>query len=181
MNHLPTRPRVRSRNGFTLVEVMVAVTVALILLFGTLYSASESLAVVQEGDRRVQTVSQAQAGLDRLLGDCRYAGEVTVTGDTATGWTIRIETTSALDPPVLTYRWDPQNDVLTLSDGATVQSVLENLHTMEVQTETELVGSTEVATALYLTFQMETAGPGFNGDPDNVVPLDFGGSVKIRN
>lgn len=175
------RPHTRRSDGFTLVEVMVAVTVAMILLFGTLYSASESLAVVEEGDRRVQTVAQAQAGLDRMLGDCRYAQEVVVTGDAATGWDIVIQTSSPLDPPTLRYSWDPLTDVLTLSDGFETQTVLENVHTMEMQVETELIGGFDVATAMYMTFGMDTSGPGFNGNPETVVPLEFGGSVKIRN
>jgi prepilin-type N-terminal cleavage/methylation domain-containing protein len=54
-----SRPRLLCRTkraGFSLIEVMVAVSISMILLFGTLYSASESLEVVEESDRRVHTV-----------------------------------------------------------------------------------------------------------------------------
>ena len=63
----------RRRAGFTLAEVLVAITVAMILLFGTLYSASETVGVVQEGDQRLHSEMLARNTLDRMLGDCRYA------------------------------------------------------------------------------------------------------------
>lgn len=172
-------PRRGAAAGFTIIEVMVAVSVAMILLFGTLYSASESLAVVEESDRRVQVVGQARAGMDRMLGDCRYASNVDVAGDSVNGWTLTIDTTSALDPPILTYSWDPGTGEFRLSDGAITDVLFENMTAMDVTTETELQGGIPVVTAVFVTMELETAGPGFHGAAETSMTLELGGSVKI--
>ena len=166
--------------GFSIMEVMVAVSVAMILLFGTLYSASESLEVVEESDRRVQVVGQTRGGLDRMLSDCRYASNVDVAGNNIDGWTVTVDTTSALDPPQLTYTWDPVSGDFSLSDGLMTDVLFENVTEMVVTTDTKLEGGIPVVSALYLTFEVQTEGPGFNGDPETLVPMEFGGSVRIN-
>ena len=40
----------KNNSGFTLIEIMIATTIAMVLLFGALYSTSETLNVVREGD-----------------------------------------------------------------------------------------------------------------------------------
>ncbi len=173
-------PRRGAAAGFTIIEVMVSVAVAMILLFGTLYSASESLAVVEESDRRVQVVGQARAGMDRMLGDCRYASNVDLAGDAANGWTLTIDTTSSLDPPVLTYSWDPATGDFQLSDGTITDVLFENVTAMEFTTETEMEGGVPVITAVYVTMEVATEGPGFHGAVENPVMLELGGSVRVK-
>jgi len=86
-------------------EIMIATSIAMVLLFGALYSTSETLEVVREGDIRVHTNVNARRALDRLLKDCRYASEVEVEGNEQTGWTIGVDTTGTLAPGELEYTY----------------------------------------------------------------------------
>jgi type II secretory pathway pseudopilin PulG len=173
-------PRRGTAAGFTIIEVIVAVAVAMILLFGTLYSASESLSVVEESDRRVHVVGQARSGMDRMLGDCRYASNVDIAGDSVNGWVLTIDTTSALDPPVLTYTWVPGTGEFRLTDGVIDDVLFENVIEMDVTTDTEMVGGLPVITALYVTMKLASDGPGFQGAADNAVSFELGGSVRVN-
>ncbi|MBT4466513.1 MAG: hypothetical protein HOD03_07500, partial [Planctomycetes bacterium] len=85
-----------STAGFTLMEIMVATSIAMVLLFGALYSTSETLEVVREGDIRMHTNVNARRALNRLIKDCRYASEIEVAGTQQTGWTIGIGLTREL-------------------------------------------------------------------------------------
>ncbi|MBC8330089.1 MAG: prepilin-type N-terminal cleavage/methylation domain-containing protein [Planctomycetes bacterium] len=122
--------------GFTLVELLMVAALTMVLLFGAIYSASESFAVVSEGDARAHTHVHARRALDRLLKDCRYAAAVDVAGDADTGWTITIDATSSLDPDVLVYTWDPQTAVLRVSDGLLSPDIaVEGLETFDLGRE----------------------------------------------
>lgn len=128
-----------SLNGFTLVEIMIATTVAMILLFGALYSTSQTLNVVREGDALVHTNVHARRALDRLLKDFRYSAALAISGDTDTGWTIAVTTTGTLDPGALIYKWTPDTNVLSVTGPAGTETVIQDLRSFVLNTVTETV------------------------------------------
>ncbi|MGB0953363.1 MAG: PilW family protein [Planctomycetota bacterium] len=137
--------------GFTLLEIMIATTIAMILLFGALYSTSETLTVVREGDSLIHTNVHARRALDRMLKDFRYSSDLTVTGDSADGWSIAVTTTGTLDPGVLTYAWDPDTNLMTVAKtGGTTVTILEDLRAFNVVTDTADIGGTNVITRIKL-------------------------------
>lgn len=127
-------------SGFTLVEIMIATTIAMILLFGALYSTSETLNVVREGDAVVHTNVHARRALDRVLKDFRYSAALTIAGDSDTGWTIGVTTTGTLDPGALVYSWSPDTDLLSVTGPGGTETVIQDLRSFTVNTVTETVG-----------------------------------------
>ncbi|MFT7517308.1 MAG: hypothetical protein ACI84O_001098 [Myxococcota bacterium] len=119
--HTPYINRTKA-NGFTLIEIMIATSIAMILMFGALYSTSETLEVVREGDIRVNTNVNSRRALDRLLKDCRYATEIDVNSDESGRVTISLLTEGALSPGEIEYTWEPNDSVLRIGevvDGVT--------------------------------------------------------------
>lgn len=138
----PTHPRtriarsVRRQAGFTVFEVLIASTLALVLMFGAIYQIGESYDVVREGDRRVHTNVHARRILDRFLKDCRYASSLDVTGNLQNGWTINLTTLNSLSPGDLVYSWDPNTEVFALTDDANNSSnLIEGLQTFTLETQ----------------------------------------------
>ncbi|MHC4381174.1 MAG: prepilin-type N-terminal cleavage/methylation domain-containing protein [Planctomycetota bacterium] len=143
---MKTKPHKTS--GFTLVEIMIATTIAMILLFGALYSTSETLAVVREGDATIHTNVHARRAMDRILKDFRYSSALAVSGDSLAGWEITVTTTGTLDPGDLTYTWSPDSKTLEVTDGLDLETVLTDLRVFNVVTETADFGSGPVITRL---------------------------------
>lgn len=145
------KTKLHRKSGFTLVEIMIATTIAMILLFGALYSTSETLAVVREGDATIHTNVHARRSMDRMLKDFRYSSALEVTGDSLTGWEIIVTTTGTLDPGELTYTWDPDTRVLDVSNGVDLETILTDLRVFNVVTDSADLGSGPVITR----FKME--------------------------
>jgi Tfp pilus assembly protein PilW len=113
--------------GLSLVEVLVAV--GLFSLLGTLLlGLALSTSKVTEDTRELASVSeQSRVAMERITRELRQAEAVlgvdlppSASGDTAiTFWTDfngdRVKDVNAADPEVMTYRWDPQSDELTLT------------------------------------------------------------------
>ena len=172
------RPVSRRRAGFTIAEVMIAMTVAMILLFSALVGTAETSAIVSEGDGRLHSEHLARKTMDRIIGDCRYASAIVVAGDAGTGWTITIDTTSALAPPQITYEWDPVTAELTVSDGAATDLLFGSVSGMDISTTTEL----GVVTAIAITMDVDRDTPEFAGAGGvrEEASFSLSGSVTIR-
>jgi type II secretory pathway component PulJ len=125
--------RNRRRGGFTLPEILIATAASMVLLFGALYSTSETYAVVRQGDAKVYTQVHARRTMDRFIKDCRYATSLTVTGDETSGWTIDMIT--GLESDSWTWQWDPNSQQLTLSDGDSTETVIQQLQQFGLETE----------------------------------------------
>lgn len=125
----------RSQKGFTLFEILMASAFALALMFGALYSTSESFEVVREGDRRVHTHIHARRSMDRILKDCRFADAITLTGNQQAGWTLVVETTGTLDPGEVTYTWNPNSQQLRVRDDSLDDLVISQLKQFQIITE----------------------------------------------
>jgi type II secretory pathway pseudopilin PulG len=170
------------RAGFSMVEVMLAVSVAMILLYGAIYSSSEMVAVVREGDVQMHTHVQARRVMDRLLKDARYSSDLTITGDPATGWEIEVLTTGSLAPGWVTYEWDPGTEILTITDGVSTEILLDDVREFEITQETEDIGGDILVTRLTLDWVMgldEGAEAGAAGVSDERT-LELAGSTLIR-
>lgn len=169
----------RRRAGFTLAEVAVAMTVAMILLFSALVGTAETSAIVSEGDGRLHSEHLARKTMDRIVSDCRYASDLQVAGNTVDGWTITIDTTSALAPPRLIYAWDPDTGELTVSDDAgTTELLFGSVAAMDVRTTTE----SGVVTAIALEMEVSRDTPEFAGAGGlrEEQIFEVTGSVRIR-
>ncbi len=135
----------KNNSGFTLIEIMIATTIAMVLLFGALYSTSETLNVVREGDAVVHTNVHARRALDRILKDFRYSADLTVSGEVNEGWTIEVTTTGTLDPGAIVYSWDPNTKLLSVTGPSGTETVIEDLRTFVVTTVTsEIEGEVEI-------------------------------------
>lgn len=143
-------PVTRRRRGFSLVEVLLAVTISMVLLYAAIFSASEALAVVSEGDTQMHTHVQARRALDRILTDVRYSSQVVVSGDVETGWTIEVLTTGSLSAGWVTYGWDPDNGFLAVSTAAGTEWMLEGVRDFDLDVETVPVNGVDVVSGLIL-------------------------------
>lgn len=172
----------RPRSGFSLIEVMLAVSVAMILLYGAIYSSSETVSVVREGDLQMHTHVQGRRVMDRLLKDIRYSSDVTVSGDAATGWQIQVLTTGTLSPGWVTYEWQEANGLFTISDGVATETLLEGVTAFDVTTQTVSVNGVNVITEVTLNWEMrldageEAGAEGVNQERT----LQLAGSTLVR-
>ncbi|MDP7062351.1 MAG: prepilin-type N-terminal cleavage/methylation domain-containing protein [Planctomycetota bacterium] len=146
--------RIKRANGFTLIEIMIATTIAMILLFGALYSTSETLNVVREGDAVVHTNVHGRRALDRVLKDFRYSAALAITGDNETGWSIAVTTTGTLDPGALTYNWTPNSKTLTVTGPSGTEIVLQDLRSFSVNTVTETIDEENVITRVSVEWEL---------------------------
>jgi hypothetical protein len=174
MGHAPT-------SAFSLVEVMLASALTMVLMFGALYGTTESYEVVRAGDRRVHTHVAARRSLDRLLKDCRYAMDVSVSGSAQSGWNIVVNTTGSINPEVLNYSWDPNTDVLTVTDGTTTDVVMENLSIMLVETEAIDIGGQPTVTRISVKWNLHV-NAGYEAGLPSTSPYDVqvGGASWVR-
>lgn len=136
--------------GFTLLEIMIATTIAMVLLFGALYSTSETLTVVREGDMLIHTNVHARRALDRILKDFRYSSDLSVSGDALAGWSLVTTTTGTLDPGDLTYTWNPTDNALIVTNGTDTETVLDDLRIFNVVTDTADINGITVITRIKL-------------------------------
>lgn len=127
------------RSGFTLVEMLISMTIAMILLIGAFYSTSETYAVVRQGDARLHTQVHARRTLERLAKDCRYANTLEITGNEDSGWTITM--TTGLDNDPWVWRWVASTDELSISDGNLSETVVEGLTDFGLATEINSEGA----------------------------------------
>ncbi len=169
------------RSGFTLTELVLASAIAMILLYGALYTTSESMAVVREGDIRIHTNIHARHGLERFLKDCRYADSIAVSGDAASGWTIDLQTSNGLDPASLSYTWDPQSQILSLSDGNQAETVLEGLQSFALQTTTGILDGSPVITRVIVHWTVTRKAGREAGTTAVEPPLEMAGTSWIRH
>jgi prepilin-type N-terminal cleavage/methylation domain-containing protein len=144
----------RKNNGFTLVEIMIATTIAMVLLFGALYSTSETLNIVREGDAIVHTNVHARRALDRILKDFRYSASLQVLGNAQEGWEIAVTTTGTLDPGALTYEWTPQSKRLEVTGPNGQELVLEDLRTFNLTTLTALIDEEVAITRVSIEWEL---------------------------
>ncbi len=135
----------QKQSGFTLIEIMIATSIAMVLLFGALYSTSETLSVVREGDVIVQTNVHARRSLDRMLKDFRYSSNIKIDGSANEGWEIKIKTTGTLDPEEVTYSWDPVDKELLVRSEDEEDVVLTDLRVFNLVKESkEINGATAI-------------------------------------
>ena len=167
--------------AFSLVEVMLASALTMVLMFGALYGTTESYEVVRAGDRRVHTHVAARRSLDRLLKDCRYAMDVSVSGSQQSGWSIVVNTTGSINPEVLSYTWDPNTDVLTVTDGTTTDVVMDNLSIMQVGTETVDIEGQPTVTRISVKWNLRV-NAGYEAGLPSTSPYDVqvGGASWVR-
>jgi len=144
----------RKSAGFTLLEIMIATTIAMVLLFGALYSTSETLSVVREGDAVIHTNVHARRSLDRILKDFRYSSALSVSGDSINGWSIATTTTGTLDPGVLTFSWNPTDKALVVTKGNHEETILDDLRVFNVVTDTASIDGETVITRIKLEWVM---------------------------
>lgn len=172
----------KNNSGFTLVEVMLATTIAMALMFGALYSTSETLAVVREGDAVTHTNVHARRTLDRLLKDFRYSSDLAVSGNAADGWEITVTTTGTLNPGDLIYSWDPAISTLEVTDGTDVETVIEELRSFEIDTEEVDLGSGPVISRITLAWSLglSTGSEAGNVGLNNERTYEISGATWIR-
>lgn len=170
------------RAGFTLIELMLAVTISMIILYTALFSASEAVAVVSEGDAQVQTHVQARRALDRLLRDVRYATEVEVGGSSETGWSLDVLTTGTLSPGWVSYVWNADAGTLTIDAGAGAEWALVGLRDFGLDLVTESIGGAEVVTAVTIEWTVAEDAGAFAGGPgmDGERETRLSGSARLR-
>ncbi|KAA3604898.1 MAG: hypothetical protein DWQ01_20030 [Planctomycetota bacterium] len=179
---LPRRavPQSSRSRGFTIFEVLLASSIAMLLMFYTLYSTSEMFEVVREGDREAHTHVHARNSLDRLLRDCRYSSALEITGDPLTGWVIDLTTTGSLDPGDVTYRWDPITQELNVNDDSLDDLVVAGLLKFNLtQEEVDVGGTMEISRiSIQWTLQVDAGLEAGQGAKDYTVSM--GGSTWIR-
>ena len=169
--------------GFTLMEIVIATSIAMVLLFGALYSTSETLEVVREGDIRMHTNVNARRALDRLLKDCRYASEVEVEGNEQTGWTIGVDTTGTLAPGELQYTWSPADNSLRVAlVGGQTEEVISDVRSFDVDTLTTTIGGVEVISRISFHFiiGLDDGHATGAGNPNSERTLELAGATWIR-
>jgi hypothetical protein len=164
-----------TRAGFTIVEILVATSVSMILLFGAIYSSMETVAVVSAGDTRINTQVHARRVLERLVKDCRYASELTVVGDQVDGWEIDMKTGLEADP--WTWSWDPDTESLTVSDGGSAETIVTGLIDFEIDTQIDGDGDIERITIIW-TVREES---GATGSSSGETTDRFPGSTWVRS
>lgn len=167
-------PRHRSRSGFTLVELLVSTAVAMLLLYGAIYSSLESFAVASAGDTRIHTQVHARRVMERLIKDCRYATEITVTGDEASDW--EIDLTTGVDDEVWTWTWDASTETLSLSDGSSTEAVVTGLTGFSV--DAQLNGESNIDRVTLLWTVREDAGGTGGAAVDATITIP--GSTWVR-
>ena len=157
MNTLPRSPYRRA--GYSLVEVLLAVTISMVLLYAAVFSASEAMAVVSEGDTQMHTHVQARRAMDRILNDVRYASAVEVGGDAESGWTLDVLTTGSLSAGWVSYAWDAGTGRLSVSNGGGAEWVLTGLREYTLATETvDVNGAPEISGVIMTWVVGEDAG-----------------------
>jgi len=168
--------------GFTLLEIMIATTIAMVLLFGALYSTSETLTVVREGDMLIHTNVHARRALDRILKDFRYSSELSVSGDSLNGWSIITTTTGTLDPGELTYTWNPSDNALVVTKGSETETVLDDLRVFNVVADTADINGVTVITRIKLEWVLGLTAGSEAGAPsmDAERTFELAGATWVR-
>jgi type II secretory pathway pseudopilin PulG len=119
--------------GFTLVEMLISMTIAMVLLIGAFFSTSETYAVVRQGDARVHTQVHARRTLERMTKDCRYASSVEISGSEDVSWTLSL--TTGLDSDEWVWKWSSSTEILTVSDGVQIEDVVTGITAFAIDTE----------------------------------------------
>lgn len=166
----------RDSHGFTIFEVLLAVLLAMILMFGALVSTSESFSVASEADKRLNTHISARKSMDIMLKQVRYSGDLSVAGSADTGWTITVLNTESLSPGTLTYSWDPQTGNLIVTDGAQTDAVLTGLNSFEL--DQEFAGADISRVTFRWNVQVDAGDAGGAGNGPET--LDLGGSTWVQ-
>ena len=172
-----------STAGFTLMEIMVATSIAMVLLFGALYSTSETLEVVREGDIRMHTNVNARRALNRLIKDCRYASEIEVAGTQQTGWTIGISTTGALAPGEIEYTWSPPDNSLRVAlVGGITEEVIFDVRDFNVDTLPATRDGIEVISRIsfHLIIGLDDGHATGAGNPNSERTFELAGATWIQ-
>ncbi len=130
--------RLTRRSGFTMVELLISMTIAMVLLMGAFFSTSETYAVVRQGDARVHTQVHARRTLERITKDCRYATSIAISGSEETSWTMTL--TTGLNNDEWIWSWSAQTEILTLSDNTLSEEVVTGITSFEIDTEINDVG-----------------------------------------
>ncbi|MFQ5749103.1 MAG: hypothetical protein ACE5H3_06560 [Planctomycetota bacterium] len=167
-------------SGFTLFEVLLAVVLTMILMFGALYSTSESFEVVREGDRRIHTHIHARRSLDRLLKDCRYSSALEIDGDAASGWEITVDTTGSLDPGTLVYTWSPQTRILKVADGTLEDIVIQGLKGFQLKSTTVQTAKGTKVARITATWTLDVNAGLEAGKGAKAYTMTLSGSTWIR-
>lgn len=160
--------------GFTLIELLVASAIAMTLLFGALFSMMETIAVVEQGDSRITTQIHARRALERLVKDCRYASDLTITGDEVDGW--EIELVTGVNDDEFTWVWDPATQQLTISDGTSTESIVEGLQEFTIDTTLNGVNISQVVMVWTVAQQAGID----SADSGQATTATFPGSTWIR-
>jgi prepilin-type N-terminal cleavage/methylation domain-containing protein len=64
----------RSRSGFTLIEVMMALVILAVVILGLMTATASFVHVVTLGQKRAQAIQLAEGRIDRIQMDPNYAG-----------------------------------------------------------------------------------------------------------
>jgi len=164
----------QSRGGFTLIELLVSTGVAMVLLYGALFSTMETIAVVEQGDSRITTQIHARRALERLIKDCRYASALSIEGDEVDGW--EIELTTGVNDDEFTWVWDPATERLSISDGDSTEVIVEGLQDFAIDTTLNGVNISQV---VMLWTVAEQSGVD-NADSGQATTATFPGSTWVR-
>jgi len=171
----------RANAAFTLIEVLLASTLALVLMFGALYSTSESYEIAREGDRRLHTHISGRRALDRILHDLRYADEIVVTGSNAAGWNIDVDVPTDTGIDQITYYWDVAAEELRIADAVDDELLIASVTDCEVTWQEEAVGPDMKISQISIVMTLDVnagleAGLGDNKE----FTLSLGGSTWVR-
>jgi type II secretory pathway pseudopilin PulG len=79
----------RDEGGFTIIELLVSMSVLLLVLFATLQLLDSSSVMARQETDRAHAVREAQVGLDRMVRELRHAQTVTGTATTFTATLVR--------------------------------------------------------------------------------------------
>ncbi|MDA1260510.1 MAG: prepilin-type N-terminal cleavage/methylation domain-containing protein [Planctomycetota bacterium] len=170
------------RQGFSLVEVLLAVTISMVLLYAAIFSASEAMAVVSEGDTQMHTHVQARRAMDRILKDVRYASQVEVGGDSETGWSLDVLTTGSLSAGWITYAWDANNGRLSVSNGVGTEWMLEGVRQYDLAMETIDVNGAPVVSGVILKWVVAEDSGSLAGESsmNQERETELSGSARLR-
>ncbi len=125
--------RSSTATGFTIVEMLISMTIAMVLLMGAFFSTSETYAVVRQGDARVHTQVHARRTLERITKDCRYASSIEISGTEDVNRTMTL--TTGLDNDEWVWRWTRDSESLTVSDNEQLEEVVTGITAFAIDTE----------------------------------------------
>ena len=105
--------QMKNEKGFTLIEVLIAMTIGIALLGTAVYTYTKQDKIIRTGNRETVTRGMVRLALDKMVTEIRRAGYGTSPGDSVAGrpaWGI-----SAASATSITYRANTDNVMTNVS------------------------------------------------------------------